>query len=91
MRFSRKVKEHLVTALEVPRDLAFQETIVTITGPNRVLVENYKNIAKLTPGEIVIICVHGRVILEGRRMEVIHYTPFEMLVTGLISEIRMQR
>lgn len=91
MRFSGKVKEQIVTALEVPRDLAFQETIVTITGPNQILIENYKNIAKLTKEEITIICVHGRVFLKGKRMEVVHYTPFEMLVKGMVSEITMQR
>ena len=91
MRFSGKVKEHLVTALEVPRDLAFRETIITVTGPNRVLIENYKSISKLAQEEIVILCIHGRVHLQGKRMKVVHYTPYEMLVDGVISEILLKR
>lgn len=87
MRFSGKMKEQIMTALEVPRDLAFGETVITITGQNQILIENYKSIGKLTCEEIVIFCIHGRICFLGKQMKVIHYTPYEMLIKGRITEI----
>lgn len=89
MRLSGRVKEQFITALEVPRDLAFSETIITITGPNRVMIENYKSIGKLTKEEISIFCIHGKIILKGKSMEVLHYSPEEMLIKGRIVDIEI--
>lgn len=89
MGFSGRIKEQLVIALEIPRDLAFHETMITITGSRRVMVENYKSIGKLTKEEILIICIHGKILLKGNAMEVMHYTPTEMLISGKISRIEI--
>lgn len=91
MRITKKIKDDFVTALEIPRDLAYKETIVTMTGQNQVIIENYRSIQKLTKEEIVILGIHGKVQLFGRRMQISHYTPEEMLITGYITEIRMKR
>ena len=34
------IRENLVTALEVPGDIAWRDPIVTITGPTQAVVEN---------------------------------------------------
>lgn len=86
-----RLKNDFVSALEIPEDLAYQEMIVTMTGTNHVMVENYRSIQKLTPEEIVILGSHGKVQIIGKRMEISHYTPQEMLVTGYITEIRRKR
>lgn len=91
MLLGSRVKEQLVTALEVPRDLAYQETIVSVTGTNRILIENYKSIVKLSDTEIVIGCIHGKIYFHGNRMKVLRYTPDEMLLTGVITEILLKR
>lgn len=91
MYLTKKIKDDFVTALEVPRDLAYQETIVTMTGQNHVMIENYRSIQKLTKEEIVILGMHGKVQLFGKRMQISHYTPEEMLITGYVTEIRMKR
>lgn len=44
----------MVLALELPPDLAYNETIVTLTGQTEAVIENYKSVFKYTPSEIVI-------------------------------------
>lgn len=64
------LKNDFVSVLEIPEDLAYQEMIVTMTGTNHVMVENYRSIQKLTPEEIVILGRHGKVQIIGKRMEI---------------------
>lgn len=47
-------KEQMVSALEIPPDLAYSETIITMTGSMEILIENYKSISRYTPTEIVV-------------------------------------
>ena len=42
----RHWKEQLVTALELPGDLAYRDAIVTVTGQNQAVVENYRCILR---------------------------------------------
>lgn len=84
-------KEHAVSALEMPADLAYSDAIVTMTGPGEVLVENYKCILKYTPSEIVILTLRGKVTICGECLEIPRYTPEEMQVKGFISGIFPQR
>ena len=44
MKKTGRWKEQVVSALEVPPDLAYRETIITLTGSMELLIENYKSI-----------------------------------------------
>ena len=54
-------KEQMVSALEIPPDLAYSETIITMTGSMEILIENYKSISRYTPTEIVVRSLRGKV------------------------------
>ena len=41
-------RDNLLSALEVPGDLAEKETVVTITGKNQAVIENYKSLLHYT-------------------------------------------
>ena len=71
MFFRRKrerFRENLVTVLEVPRDLACRETIVTLTGNKHAVVENYRNLLKFTKEEIIINTYSGKLTILGQRL-----------------------
>ncbi len=82
-----RFRENLVTALEIPRDLACGETIITLTGHKQAVVENYKNIIKFTEEEIVISTHSGKLMILGKKLEILWYTAEEMTITGCISRI----
>ena len=54
MKKAGQWKNRMVLALELPPDLAYNETIVTLTGQTEAVIENYKSVFKYTPSEIVM-------------------------------------
>lgn len=83
----RSLKKSLVTALEVPADLAYKDPIVTITGNNCMAVENYRSILRYTKDEIIILTVRGRVEIHGKQLCIPCYSPWEMQVSGKILNV----
>ena len=80
-------KEQMVSALEIPPDLAYSETIITMTGSMEILIENYKSISRYTPTEIVVRSLRGKVSICGKNLEILWYTSSAMKVTGNNSGI----
>lgn len=91
MKKRQRWKENLVTALEVPRDLAYRDAIVTVTGQNLAVIENYRSILRYTREEIVVLTLRGKLTICGKRLEIPCYTPEEMQVCGSISSIFLER
>nr|WP_296157768.1 YabP/YqfC family sporulation protein [uncultured Blautia sp.] len=75
-------KDNLLSALEVPGDLAEKETVVTITGKNQAVIENYKSLLHYTKEEIIILTFRGKITLQGSNLEIPWYTTEEMRVSG---------
>lgn len=91
MKKTGRWKEQVVSALEIPPDLAYNETIITLTGPMEILIENYRSISRYTPSEIVILSLRGKVTICGKNLEILWYTSSEMKVKGKISAIYPQK
>ena len=91
MKKRERWKENMVSALEVPRDLAYRDAIVTITGQGQAVIENYRSILRYTREEIVVLTLRGKVTICGKRLEIPCYTPEEMQVRGCISGIFLDR
>ena len=91
MKKTGRWKEQVVSALEIPPDLAYNETIITLTGPMEILTENYRSISRYTPSEIVILSLRGKVTICGKNLEILWYTSSAMKVKGKISAIYPQK
>lgn len=87
MKKKGMLKKSLVTALEVPEDLAYKAPIVTITGNSCMSVENYRSILRYTKEEIVILTARGRVEIHGKQLCIPCYSPWEMQVSGKIIKV----
>ena len=82
--------ERFMTAMQLPGDLACKAPIITITGPLQVLVENYKSILSYTSKQLIIVTCQGRVILQGKNLEISRYTALEMEVKGQITAVMLE-
>lgn len=91
MKKRQHLREQIVTALEVPRDLACKETIVTFTGKNHAVIENYRSILRYTGEEIVVLTHQGRITVFGKRLEIPWYTSDEMMLTGIIFGMNLEQ
>lgn len=85
-KFSR-VKSNIVETLELPRDIMYGAVIVTATGRNQVLIENYKGIIEYTREKIRLQTKNCQVTVEGKSLLVEYYTNEEMKITGFIQGI----
>lgn len=84
-------KENLVTVMEVPRDLAYGDAIITITGPGLAVIENYRSILSYTSEKLIVLTAGGRVTICGTCLEIPCYTPMEMQITGVITGVFPER
>ncbi|MBU5481526.1 YabP/YqfC family sporulation protein [Blautia sp. MSJ-19] len=91
MKKMEQWKEELVTSLEVPRDLAMKETVVTITGLQQAVVCNYRSILCYQSEEILLLTFCGKLRIRGKRLTIPSYTPEEMHIEGRISEVVLER
>ena len=87
-----KLKRHpvgrqLVETLELPRDLFFGSVILTVTGQEEIIVENYKGILEYTRESIRLQTKTCRLFLRGKNLKIVYYTNDEMKITGFLEQI----
>ncbi len=83
-------KFHLAEILEVPRDVALGESIITLTGKREMMVENYKGIVEYDEHKLKIKTKQGFVELEGNKFLITYLTDDEIKVTGHIQHIKLE-
>lgn len=82
-----KWKEELVETLELPKDLVYGAVLVTITGRQEVLVENYRGILEYDQTHIRLQTKNCRLLIEGKNLHIAYYTNEEMKITGRVDAV----
>lgn len=82
-------KENVVNSLEIPRDLAWQDSILTLTG-QQLCIENYRSILCYQPEYLCIQLKKGRMKICGKGLQITYYTREEMQITGWIRQISFE-
>lgn len=82
-----KWKEGLVESLELPKDLVYGAVLVSITGRQEILIENYRGILEYTKNHISLQTKTCRLVIHGKDLDVRYYTNEEMKVTGWIDSV----
>ena len=80
----------MVETLELPKDLLYGASIVTITGRGEVLIENYKGILEYTEDHIKIQAKNMKLTVSGKQLSIAYYTNEDMKVTGFIKSIEYE-
>ena len=86
-RSHKEKRLKLVDMLEVPKDVALDEGIITLTGKREALIENYKGIVKYTDDYIKVQTKDGAIEFKGKNFVITYLTDEEIKVTGNIEEI----
>ena len=89
MKKKEQWRENLVEALEIPRDLALKESVFTVTG--KIQIGNYRSILRYEPQELIILTFSGKLVIHGKGLKILWYTPEEMQIEGILSEIILER
>ena len=87
MRKIKALQSGFLNALQVPRDLAYQDSIVTCNGSSEILIENYRKIIEYQSTCIRILLKHGRLQIEGEHLLITYYCRDEMKITGFVQAV----
>lgn len=80
----------MVESLELPKDLMYGASIVTITGRREVLIENYKGILEYTEEYIKIQAKNVKLTVYGKQLSIEYYTNEDMKVVGFVKSIEYE-
>lgn len=76
--------------LEFPKEIGSNEPKLTMTGFNRLLIENYKGILEYEEFFIKINTYIGIININGFNLELNNLTDDDILVTGKIDSIDIE-
>lgn len=82
-----KWKDDIVESLELPKDLVYGAVLVTITGQQEVLVENYRGILEYNQTQIRLQTKNCKLLIQGKNLYILYYTNEEMKITGIIDSV----
>ena len=85
-----KWKEGLVESLELPKDLVYGAVLVSITGRQEILIENYRGILEYAKNHISLQTKTCRLVVHGKDLDISYYTNEEMKITGRIDSVRYE-
>jgi sporulation protein YqfC len=83
----RSLQKDFLDSLQIPKDLAFQESLVTCSGCSEILIENYRKILEYQNSCIRILLKKGKMRIEGDHLTIVYYSKDEMKVTGFIQAV----
>ena len=80
-------KEVLIKGLSLPRDVIFGDFIITLTGNQEVLIENYRGILSYDDNQICIQGNHVTLKICGSHLTVDYYSQEAMKILGRIERL----
>lgn len=90
-----KGNEHILRRFTDRVDLVGEsmpgQPVVEIAGDRRVLIENYFSITEYSPYKIGIRVKYGKVLICGCGMELRRMTREQLVITGRIDAVSVQR
>ncbi len=82
------VNEKIVNTCQLPKDVIWGASLISITGNNEIVIENFKNIIKYQPDFISIQCKSYQINIIGNKLMIDIYTKEEIKICGNITEIK---
>ena len=86
-----QIKEKMVSAMDLPKDVIQNASVITILGRNELCIENYRGIIEYTDTLIRVQTRAGQIRIQGKRLRIQYYTNAETKVTGASSIFRIYR
>lgn len=82
-----RLKRNVSEALELPREVVLNLPLISITGREEVLIENYKGIIEYDGRRVRASTTAGIIKIEGINLLLKHVTNESIVVTGDVRTI----
>ena len=86
----KHVKDQTASALGIPLDVVPGEPMVTITGRQKVYIENYHRIVSFQEEEIKLQAKTCRILVQGKGLRIEYYTKDDMMIQGQIGCVAIE-
>ena len=84
---AQRLKRRLVTALELPKDVALGLPIVTVTGDEDILISNHKGLLEYGAGHVRLATNVGKIKIFGVNLLLREITAESVLIKGKVEKI----
>lgn len=88
MKQNIPLKEKIIEASEMPKDVALKLPVLTLTGQLELQIENYIGIIEYTESVIRIQTKTGPLKIIGTHLCILYYTNDDMKIKGHIQSIQ---
>ena len=82
-----RVKEKMTGLFALPKEIALNLPLLTLTGHNEINIENYKNLIEFTESIIRVQTNAGMLHIEGHSLTLKQVTSEHLLITGKIKAV----
>lgn len=82
-----RMKEAIVTALDVTKDAALGLPVLTMIGGRELYVENFKSIVTYDAGMVKLLTKKGMITIHGQALEILFYDEDEIAIKGKITGV----
>ena len=72
-------------------ELELFQTIVELTGYQRVLIENHRGVISYGKEKIIVKVRYGSVLICGCNLEIVHMTREQLVILGNIQNVTLHR
>ena len=72
---------------DIPAEVVFKETLITLVGHAELWVENYKSLLEYSEKKILLQTGKALIQIEGERLIISHYMEEHMMICGNIRSI----
>lgn len=79
--------EDISNKIGIPSNILAGSQMIYAIGRGEICIENYKGIIEYNQNIIKIQAKNYRIIIEGKRLNILYFTDDEMYITGLIETI----
>lgn len=80
--------QKLAGILEIPEDIILDLPRITMLGNKQILIENHKGIIEYTPSLIRIKLSQGELIVNGANLSLSNLQVEQILVEGIVRDIK---
>ena len=89
MKPKKQILQQLTGVADLTDELIPGETLIEITGQNRVLIEHHKGVSQYDSQSIGVRVNYGLICVTGHRLELSHMTKEKLVIGGNIECIRL--
>lgn len=81
------IRKKITNMLELPKEIVLNLPLISVTGNEEIVIENYKGIIEYNEERIRINTSCGIIRIEGKSLHLKRITAENMTINGLITKL----